>query len=136
MSIDENTRIAQNCYAAFSRGDIPAVLDALDENVEWVTPDVELPTGGVWKGRAGVAQFFQRVTETWEFEALEQREYIAAGDRVIVLGSYTCTGRSTGRRMSCDWAMAWTMRNGKVVHFQEYTDTAVLRDALTARSAA
>lgn len=136
MSAEENIRIAQKAYADFGRGDIPAVLDAVDENVEWVTPDIGLPPGGTYRGRAAVAQFFQQVGETWEFRAFEPREYIASGDRVAVQGSYAFTSRSTGRSASCDWVMVWKMRDGKVVQFQEYVDTAVLRDALTKASAA
>lgn len=133
---DANIQIAKKGYADFQRGDIAAILEALDENIEWVTPDIGLPTGGVWKGRDGVARFFQAVNDAWEFQAFEPRDYIAAGDRVAVCGSYTATGRATGRQVTCDWCMVWTIRNGKTVHFQEYTDTSALRDALTARSAA
>ncbi len=136
MSTTENIQIAQKGYADFLRGDVAAVLAALDENVEWITPDIDLPTGGTWKGRAGVAQFFQAVAETWDFQAFEPKEYIASGDQVAVRGSYTATARSTGRQVSCDWVMIWKVRDGKVVHFQEYTVTAALRDAVTARAAA
>jgi ketosteroid isomerase-like protein len=136
MSANENIQIAQKTYADFGRGDIAAVLNAVDENVEWVTPDIGQASGGTYRGRAEVAKFFQQVGETWEFRAFEPREYIASGDQVAVLGSYFFTSRATGRSASCDWVMVWKMRDGKVVHFQEYTDTAVLRDALTRASAA
>ncbi|HEV3199516.1 MAG TPA: nuclear transport factor 2 family protein [Bryobacteraceae bacterium] len=136
MSANENIQIAQKAYADFGRGDIPALLAAVDENVEWVTPDIGMAPGGTYRGKAGVAQFFQQVGETWEFQAFEPKEYIASGDRLVVLGSYAFTSRSTGRSGSCDWAMVWKLRDGKVVHFQEYSDTAVLRGALTKASAA
>jgi ketosteroid isomerase-like protein len=136
MSAEENIQIAKKAYADFGRGDIPAMLAAVDENVVWITPDIGQAPGGTYRGRAGVAQFFQQVSETWEFQAFEPREYIASGDRLVVLGSYAFTSRATGRSGSCEWAMVWKVRDGKVVHFQEYTDTAVLRGALTKVSAA
>jgi len=136
MSANENIQIAQKGYADFGRGDIAAILDAMDENVVWVTPDIGHTPGGTYRGRAGVAQFFQQVIDAWEFQAFEPREYIASDDQVAVQGSYAFTSRSTGRSGSCEWAMVWKIRDGKVVHFQEYTDTAVLRDALTKASAA
>lgn len=136
MSAEENIQVAQKGYADFGRGDIPALLDAMDENVVWITPDIGQAPGGTYKGKAGVARFFQEVGETWEFKSFEPREYLASGDRVVVLGSYAFTSRSTGRSGSCEWAMVWTLRGGKLVHFQEYTDTAVLRGALAKVSAA
>ena len=131
MSAEENIQIAKKAYADFSRGDIPAVLDAMDVNVEWVTPDIGIRPGGTYQGKAGVAQFFQQVNEAWEFQSFDAREYIASGDQIAVRGSYTSTSRDTGRTALCEWVMIWKLRDGKVVHFQEYTDTAALRDALT-----
>ena len=136
MSAEQNIQIAKNCYAAFGRGDVPAILAALDDSVEWVTPEVDLPTGGVRHGKPEVAQFFQAVSDAWEFQAFEAREYVASGDRVAVCGSYTMTGKVSGRTAACDWAMVWTFRDGKVVRFQEYTDTSALKDAYMARAAA
>ena len=135
MSAEENIQIAQKAYADFGRGDIAAILEVLDENVVWVAPDIGIAPGGTYHGKAGVTQFFQQVGDTWEFQSFEPTHFVASGDQVVVLGSYAFTARSTGRSASSDWAMAWTMRDGKVVHFQEYVDTAVLRDALTQASA-
>src|ERR1022692_3335529 len=88
MSAETNIQIAQKAYADFGRGDISALLNAVDEKVEWVTPDIGHAPGGTYRGRAEVARFFQQVGETWEFRAFEPREYIASGDQVAVLGSY------------------------------------------------
>lgn len=136
MSSNENIQIVEKAYADFQRGDVSAVLAVLDENVEWVTPDIDLPTGGTWKGKSGVAEFFQKVGETWDFQSFEPKEYIASGDLVAVRGAYTAIARSTGRTVWCDWCMTWSVREGKVSRFQEYTDTAALRDAVTVRAAA
>lgn len=131
MSAEQNIQIAAKGYADFSRGDIPAVLAVMDENVVWITPDVGTPPGGTYKGRAGVAEFFQHVNEAWDFKAFDPKEYISSGDQVAAVGSYTATSRKTGRTVSCDWVMVWKIQKCKVVRFQEYTDSAALRDALT-----
>jgi ketosteroid isomerase-like protein len=80
--------------------------------------------------------FFQKVNEISEFASFEPREYVAQGDRVMALGSYRAKVKSTGRIYECDWAMAFTVENGKVTEFQEYTDTAAIAAALPAASAA
>lgn len=132
MSTEENIQFAQKGYADFAKGDIASIIAVLDENIVWVSPDIGMPPGGTYHGKAGVTQFFQHVAEAWEFQAFEPRDFIASGDRVAVSGAYTCTSRATGRQVTAEWAMIWTIRDGKLVHFQEYTDSAALRDALTA----
>ena len=77
MTPDENVKIAKKAYADFLRGDIAAVLGALDENIEWKTPEsVPMPSVGTMRGRDQVAAFFKGVGETWDFQAFEPQEYI------------------------------------------------------------
>jgi ketosteroid isomerase-like protein len=61
---------------------------------------------------------------TLDFEAFEPREYVATGDRVVVLGFARATVKATGRAFDNDWAMAWTLADGQVDDFQVYEDTA------------
>src|SRR5690349_17420734 len=98
MSPQENAQKVQEMYAAFQRGDIPTILNEVEEDVEWEQPGPAiLPTAGRYQGRNGVASFFAHVAETWEFEAFEPREYIGQGDKVIAFGYYRAKARSTGR---------------------------------------
>src|SRR3972149_5113264 len=55
-----NVDTVKEIYAAFGRGDVPAILDKLDDNVEWET---ETSAQGVpWleprRGKANIAGFF------------------------------------------------------------------------------
>jgi uncharacterized protein len=125
MSESENVKIVQDAYAAFGRGDIPSLLASLSDDVVWTLPGAPLiPQAGTYRGPEGVAQFFQKLAQTTEFLAFEPREFVAQGDRVIALGSYQAKGIATGRSFAADWAMSFTIRDGKVVKFQEFTDTA------------
>lgn len=135
MSEQGNVQIIQNAYAAFNRGDIETILDTLTEDVEWIAPAVE-PVAGTYHGPKEVARFFQQVNEISEFSSFEPNEYVAQGDRVVALGHYKATVRNTGRVYDCDWAMAFTVRDGKISKFQEYTDTAALVAALQKSSTA
>ena len=38
MSAEENTQTAKDGYAAFGRGDVPAILELLTDGIEWVDP--------------------------------------------------------------------------------------------------
>jgi ketosteroid isomerase-like protein len=136
MDSDRNIELVRQAYAAFLRGDIPAIIASLGDDVQWITPDIGYPGGSLRRGKQEVAQFFQIVGETWQFQDFQPLEYIASGDRVVVRGTYTATARSTGRTSTAEWIMLWTVRNGKLSHFQEFTDTAKLLAALTASTAA
>lgn len=136
MSPEENMKVVQKAYADFSRGDIPAVLSSLADNVEWITPGgPAFPTAGVRRNKAEVSEFFRIVNDTWTFDSFEPREYIASGDRVVVCGHYTARSRKTGAAAACDWAMVWKLRDGKAINFQEYTDTAAMGEALLGHTA-
>src|SRR5262245_38670790 len=91
MSEARNTQIAKDAYAAFRRGDIAAILAALDDEVQWqgvIGTEGVLPHAGPRRGRNAVAEFFGQVDATLEFTDFEPREFIAQDDQVAVAGSY------------------------------------------------
>ena len=137
MNNQDNLRIVQEGYADFARGDVQTLLGKFAEDIEWVIPGSENnPLTGIYQGRSRVAEFFKLLSDVTEISTFEPREFIAQGDKVIVLGRETGRVKSTGRTFQSDWAMAFTLRNGKVVKFQEYADTANLAAAFSTAQAA
>jgi ketosteroid isomerase-like protein len=95
-----------------------------------VTSEVEgVPTGGTWRGREQVGQFFQTLSDSLEVRQLELREFVAQGDKVVVLGHYVWHVKATGKEWASDFVHALSVRDGKITRVQEYTDTAALGDA-------
>ncbi len=132
MNEQKNIDIVKQAYDAFQRGDIPAVLDRLSPDIDWeagVGLGDKVPIGGRRRGLDQVARFFTTLNENQTFEQFEPREYIAQGDRVVVLGYYKATVKHTRRPMSSEWAMVFTVRNGKVTQFREFTDTSAALSA-------
>jgi uncharacterized protein len=130
MSAQENTGLVQRDYSHFQSGDIPALLDSLSEDVEWVTTELEgVPSGGTWRGPEQVGQFFQTLDDTQQAQQVELRGFVAQDDTVAALGHYAWHVRSTGREWESDFVHLLTVRDGKVTRYQEYTDTAALGDA-------
>src|SRR5215204_5832962 len=130
MSERENTELVQRAYGSFRDGDIPAVLDSLSEDVEWVTAEIEgVPVGGTWQGREQAGPFFQNLSEAQEPRQFEPREFVAQDDRVVALGHYAWHVNSTGKEWESDFAHVFTVREGKVARFQEYTGTVAIADA-------
>ena len=124
--IAENTAVAKKGYELFMAGNIEGVLELIDESCEWVVPGPpdKLPWAGSYRGSAGVGQFLGKLAEGVDMTAFEPREFIAQGDKVIVLGSSTATNKATGKSASQDWAHALTIIDGKFHAFQGYDDTA------------
>jgi ketosteroid isomerase-like protein len=129
MSSQENVQVVKDGFAAFSRGDIPGLLALLAEDVEWHIPGAGLPLAGTYRGRDGVANFFQNLSAEWEILDFQPREFVAEGDRVLVVGWERAKVKATNRTAEVDWIMSFTVRNGKIAIFREYIDTKALADA-------
>jgi len=129
MSEAQNIQAVKDAYAAFSRGDINAILAMVDDNIEWEgvkgTEGVA-PHAGLRRGKAAVGEFFQLVGSTLDFQAFEPREFIAQGDTVVAIGFYKATVKATKKQTASDWAMVFNFRNGKIVRFREFTDSAAI----------
>ena len=63
MGTEESLRVVKDGYAAFGRGDIQSLLGMLSDNVEWQIPGEGLPLSGTYRGRDGVGQFFQKLSQ-------------------------------------------------------------------------
>ena len=129
MSVQENVQIVENGFAAFGRGDIQGLLALFAEDSEWISPGEGLPLAGTHRGHAALADFFQKFSEAMEFSSFEPREFVADGDRVLVVGFDSGRVKATNRTFEKPWVKAFTVRNGKVTNVREYTDTLALAQA-------
>jgi ketosteroid isomerase-like protein len=83
-----NAELVRGLYDAFAKGDVPAVLAALDENVEWTEVD-GFPHGGTYIGRdAAVDGVFARIGSEWDPFLADMTEFLDAGDHVVAIGRY------------------------------------------------
>jgi len=134
---EQNLDIIRRGYEAFGRGDIQTLLGLFDEQIEWVSPGPpELATSGRRVGHQAVAEFFTTLSDLLDIQSFEPREFIVQGDRAIVLGHDTARVRATGKLIEADWVHAFTLRNGKVLSFQEFFDASAIVAELRAAHAA
>ena len=129
MSVQKNVQIVKDGFAAFGRGDIQGLLALFAEDSEWISPGEGFPLAGTHRGHAALAVFFQKVSEMMEFSSLKPREFVAEGDRVLVVGLDSGRVKTTNRTFEKHWVKAFTVRNGKVTNVREYTDTLALAQA-------
>jgi ketosteroid isomerase-like protein len=127
MSEEQNVDVVRKGYEAFGRGDINGLLAQLDPDVEWRTPGpADLPTAGHRRGHEAVQEFFQTLLGLLDIQRFEPKQFIAQGDMVIVVGEDTSRVKATGTTFEIRFAHVFTVRNGKVVAFEEYLDTAAI----------
>ena len=128
----ENVSVVKDMYEAFGRGDIPAVLAALDAQVEWREAENFIyADGNPYVGPESVLQgVFMRLGGEWEGFAVSPEEILDAGETVVGRGYYSGTFKQNGRRVRAQFAHLFTFSGGKIVKFQQYTDTAQFLQAV------
>ena len=116
-----NTKVVQQAYDAFGRGDIPALLALLDDAVEWSSPKA-LPHGGEFRGPSGVGKFFEGIGAKWASLDVTV-EGVGELDGGTVVGVVRADGtRSGGANNGYGAVHVFTVDDGKITRFREYTD--------------
>ena len=129
MSIEENVETVKDFFAAIGRGDKDGLLALIAEDIEWIIPGEGWPLAGTHRGHAGLADVLQKANETVETSYPEPPEFVAQGDRVMVVGVATGKIKATNKPFRDDWVFDITVRDGKVTHIKEYIDTQALARA-------
>ena len=129
MSIQENIQVVKDFFAAMVGGDKDALLALSAENIEWNIPGENWPLAGTYRGHAGLADVLQKASTEMEISSTQSPEYVAQGDRVLVVGVATGKVKATNRTFEDYFAFAITVRNGKLTNIREYVDTQALARA-------
>lgn len=124
--------VVKGFYAALGRGDIAGVLALLDPEVRWTEAERFPYYGGTWRGPRAVREnLLERLARDWDGFSAKAGDFVAEGERVVSLGVYSGTYKSTGKSMTAPFAHVWTVRAGRVTDFLMYADTAKVIEALT-----
>jgi uncharacterized protein len=129
MSIEQNIQTVKDFFAAMGGSDRQALLALTSEDIEWIIPGKDWPLAGTHRGHAGLQKLLQTASENVETSVMEHREYIAQGDRVLVIGFAKGKIKATNKTWVDDWVFAITVRNGKLTNIREYVDTQALARA-------
>jgi hypothetical protein len=131
MSIEKNVQVVKDFFAAMGSGDKQRLLALVAEDIEWIIPGEDWPLAGTHRGHAGLADLLQKASEMVE-TSTEPSEYVAQGDRVLVVGVATGKIKATNKPFKDDWVFDITVRDGKVTNIREYVDTQALARASVA----
>lgn len=118
-------------YDALGRGDVASVVSLLDAGVRWTEAERFPYYGGTWHGPEAVLErLLIPLSREWANFSATPHEFVAQGDRVVTLGTYSGTYKKNGKALSAAFAHVWTVRDNKLVSFDMHTDTAKVLEAL------
>lgn len=130
-----NVEVVKFVYDRFARGDAASVLTTFDEDIEFRLAEGHpyQPSGQPWIGKEAVTKnFLMKAGPEWDSWAVVIGDIVATDDAVVVECRYTGTYRPTARTMDVQVCHVWRLRNGKIVSFHQYLDTATVHDVMCA----
>lgn len=129
MSIEKNVQTVKDFLAALGRRDKQGLLTLSAKDIEWIVPGVDWPLAGTYRGHAGLEHLLQKANGSVETSYPKPPEFIAQGDRVLVVGFATGKIKATNRTFDDHWVFDITVRDGKLTSVREYVDTQALARA-------
>lgn len=130
MSEQQNIGLVRQAYAAYGRGDVDEVLACMAPQIDWEIAAVpSLDFTGKRHGCGEVAEYFRLAEEQRAVREFTPKEFIAQGDKVLVLGHGAWTTRATGRDFESDWVHVFTITDGRIAAFREFMDSHVAVEA-------
>ena len=129
MSIQKNVQIVKDFFAAMGGSDRQGLLALCAEDIEWIIPGEDWPLAGTHRGHTGLTDLLQKASETVETSFPKPPEFVAQGDRVLVVGFARGKVKATNRTFEDHFVFAITVRNGKLTNIREYVDTQALARA-------
>ena len=124
--------IIKNMYQAFAEGNIPAVLAGMDDNIIWNEAEGNsLADGNPYIGQDAVLNgVFARLGTQWEnFTLVDIKLHEMASNQVLATLRYHGKNVETGKSIDAQAAHHWSLKDGKVIGFQQYVDTKQLAEA-------
>ncbi|WP_246165112.1 nuclear transport factor 2 family protein [Pigmentiphaga aceris] len=126
-----NVEIIRAHYAASAARDLDAMMANVSPQVRW-TEMQGFPCAGTWIGPTAVVEnVFSVLGRDWENYRFELQTLIDGGEQIVGVGSYHGVYRATGKAMQARVTHIWTLQDGVVVAFEQFTDTLLVRQAMT-----
>jgi ketosteroid isomerase-like protein len=126
----KNSDIVRALYDSFATGDVPGVLGTLHQNVCWTEAE-GFPYGGTYIGPNAVLEnVFMKLGSEWEGFSAVPDHFVSESDMVVALGNYSGKFNATGRDMNVPFAHVWTLSDGKIIKFTQFTDTLKVSEVL------
>ena len=123
--------VVRRQYLASAAGDLEALRATLAPDVEW-TEMAGFPLAGTYRTPEGVTgNVMEQLGKDWSDWIAHDDTYVVDGENVVVLARYTARNNATGKDLNARVAHHFTVRARRIVRFEQFGDTALVRDAMT-----
>ena len=116
----ENVEIVRRQNDAFNRGDVATLLELTDPSIEWWDREDD-PGADVHRGHDGVTKALAELAYLAELH-IQAREFIDAGDYVVVPVRLTGRGEASGVSFEEDEVHVFRLRDGRITELREYRE--------------
>ena len=119
---EENVELVRQAEEALLRRDRDAWFAIHDEDFE-IVPVRDWPEGGV-RGREAGWDFHMRILDSFEWVPVEVERVDAGADKVLAHLRYDARGAGSGAEVELDQWFVATVRDGKILCLEWFTDRA------------
>lgn len=127
---NENKALIKELYDAFKVGNGKRISELFHPEIEWKQME-GFPNGGTYVGAKEIFEkVFGQFPKDWNNWKAVPNDFIAVEDKVFVLGHYEGTGKTSGQFFKAPIVHLYTINEGVITHFQQFTDTHIINNAL------
>ena len=129
-AVTPQAQIVQRFYDALAAGDVAGMATLFASEIEWTEAERFPYYGGTWRTlQAVVDNLFAPIGRDWEGFTAAPARFVTEHHSVVSFGTYRGTSRASGRQLDAPFAHLWTVRDGRITGFVQYTDTAKVLEA-------
>lgn len=135
MSTETPVDILKRCYARWDEtkgGCVDEWMDILADKIDFRSLAMGRPAAeftGPRMSKEDVRGYFDGLCNGWAMDYYRIDHFVADGDMVCAVGSTAWTNKATGKKVDTQKVDFFRFKDGKVVSFFEYYDTAALIEA-------
>lgn len=120
-------------YARMNAGDVADAVTAFHADVEWIEAE-HSPYGWPGPPLVGITAIhdavWSKLTRDWVDLRVVPKEFITAGNTVVVLGRYVGEHARSGAELDAQAVHIWNITNGKISRYRGFADTHALHQAV------
>jgi ketosteroid isomerase-like protein len=119
---DADVELITRMYSAWNNGDLTALIDVFDPEVE-VRPALgAFLASTVYHGHQGVAAWYEETYEPWAELHAEPKRFIDAGESTVVVAALRARVPGGQVDVEAELAQVVTVRDGKIVRLEGYEE--------------
>jgi hypothetical protein len=124
-----NLETLKQGYKDFAAGNVEAAIASWSNDIVW-EECIGLPFvkgDGKYVGLQTVVQeILSPIPKWYDNFKIEISEFVDGGNKIVMVGHYTGTWKTTGKKFKANATHTWTFKDGKATHFFQSVDTATI----------